>query len=355
MTVSSLYFGNVDRSGLTSYEAGFPLTYIDPQVPIAKMQSLGAYHTGLLTTQERCTLKQYNTMESLIKVQKERELEEKRRRLNMQLSSHRARDSPSRASKQYLGERIQTARKRKGYELCSRASSPGEAVSAPERHFATESQPEPASECSFQTPAAYSCPKRWRQVLPPNRPPVSLDGSTVSSNSLYYSQPRACSPDIYQQASLNRTRRRQERGAGCSLLCSPVGQHSSDYIYVMNRLAPDIRYHSWRSRHSLSETSNATESIAVTPRSNRPADKSAAPPTTQTVQQRSRRVSPQKTLLSMPSVRLPQLDTKRRRASPGISPMHPVAQSLPEDSADMLTVTAIDLSDLRLEDLTLAG
>ena len=87
MSVSSLCFGDIDRTGLEAYEAGFPPTYIDPQTPVAETESLGQYRTDLLTLQEKCTLKQYNTMESLAKLQRERDLEEKRRRLNLQLSN----------------------------------------------------------------------------------------------------------------------------------------------------------------------------------------------------------------------------------------------------------------------------
>lgn len=339
----------MDRSGLTSYEAGFPLTYIDPLAPAAEAESSGAYRTDLLTLQERCTLTQYNAMESLAKLQRERELEEKRRRLNAQLSSFGARASPSGVSERRRRERTQTAQKHGGCVLRSRAPSPGEAVSAPERHPAPESVPER----SFLSPAADSSPARWRQVFPPNRPAGSRGCSPVSLRSLHYSQPGACSPNGCQRAALQRARGRQGGAAGRSLLCSPVGQHSSDYAYVMNRLAPDIRYHSWRSRHPPSDASS-TGPAPATPLSGRLADKGAASPAAQ-AQQRSRWDSPRRTLSPAPSVRPPRLDTGRRRASPGISPMHPVAQGLPEDGAGMLTVRAIDLSDLRLEDLTLAG
>ena len=91
MSASSLCFGDIDRTGLEAYEAEFPLTYIDPQTPVAETKSLGQYRTDLLTLQEKCTLKQYNTMESLAKLQRERDLEEKRRRLNLQLSNCTAR------------------------------------------------------------------------------------------------------------------------------------------------------------------------------------------------------------------------------------------------------------------------
>lgn len=132
-----------------------------------------------------------------------------------------------------------------------------------------------------------------------------------------------------------------------------VGQHSNDYIYVMNHLAPDIHYHSWRSKHSLSDADNIEGCALPAPLSDKIANNSALSPTMHVTRKQARWSSPQKTLPSTSSVRLPQLGSKQRKPSFCLSPMHPVAQNLPADSADMLTVKAIDQGDLRLEDLAL--
>lgn len=352
MTVSSLCFGNIDRTGLTSYEARFPLTYIDPQTPVADAESFGQYQTDLLTPQEKCVLKQYNTMESLTKLQRARDLEEKRQKLNLQLSNRKTRSSLSNIAERYRQERIQTARKYEGCLLRSRASSPGEAVSAPERHPISESQPEPMSECSFRSPAAGPSPTRWRHVATLNKSLYSHEDSSVSLQSPCYS-PKLYSLRTYHHISLQRTRMRQNNEANGSLLHTPVGQHSNDYIYVMNHLAPDIHYHSWRSKHSLSDADNIEGCALPAPLSDKIANNSALSPTMHVMWKQARWSSPQKTLPSTSSVRLPQLGSKQRKPSFCLSPMHPVAQNLPADSADMLTVKAIDQGDLRLEDLAL--
>lgn len=350
MSASSLCFGDIDRTGLEAYEAGFPLTYIDPQTPVAETESLGQYRTDLLTLQEKCTLKQYNTMESLAKLQRERDLEEKRRRLNLQLSNCTTRSPLSGVLKHYKRERIQTAKKYDSCILRSRASSPGEAASAPERHFASESQPEPISECLSHLPTASSSPTRWRQVFPPSRLSHLHESSPTDA---YHPYLMTRSLHSYHQTFLQRARLRQGGTQSSSLLSPPVGQHSNDYIYVMNHIAPDIRYHSWRSKHPLSDTGNIKASTPITQLSNELTNKSAVSPVAQTAQENSRWNSPRKVVSSLSTTRLPQLSNRRRKASPGLSPMHPVAQNLPTDSADVLTVKAIDLGDLKLEDLAL--
>ncbi|EFO64984.1 Hypothetical protein GLP15_373 [Giardia lamblia P15] len=352
MAINSLCFGNIDRTGLISYEAGFPLTYIDPQAPIANTENFEQYQTDLLTPQEQCILKQYNTMENLTKLQRARDLEEKRQKLNLQLSNRRTKSSFSNIAERYRRERIQTARKYEGCLLRSRASSPGETASAPEGYPIFESQPEPISECSLHSSVTGPSPARWQHVSSLNRSLYLHEDLSVSCPSPCYS-PKLCSLRTYHLASLQRARMRKNNEINGSLLHTPVGQHSNNYIYVMDHLAPDIHYHSWRSKQSLSDTNNIREHALPAPSSDKLANNSALSPAIHVTQKQAKWGSPRKGLSSTSSVKLPQLGGKQRKASFGLSPMHPVTQNLPADSADMLTVKAIDQSDLKLEDLVL--